>query len=409
MRRITWASLAAFVFAIPWEYSLVLPAPFGNVARILGLLTLAAALVAVVQSGRFRTPSHLHWLVLTLYLWWCCTGFWSIEVAASESKMRGYFQEMMILWLLWEFAGSAADLRVVLRAWVAGCLVLALLTLASFASADAIAANQARYFAAGQDPNDVARFLNLGLPLAALLFCSEKRWATRWMAFAFLPIGVAAVMLTASRGGFVAAIVALAGCALVLSIGQPGRLLITVPALASLLGGLWFVIPRDTLSRLATIPAELELGDLNQRINIWRAGWDAFTHSPLCGTGAGTFAAASHTAPIDTAHNTLLSVAVTGGLCAVFLAMAILGLAIRSLVRIRGLLAAALITCLAVWAIASVTATVEESRSTWLLLGTIAVAGRLATERKQELASCFAPKGESASESFDAGLFSASQ
>ena len=391
MPRIAWASLVLFVFAIPWEYSLVLPAPYGNVARIAGLLTLVAAIPAVLQRGRFRTPAFFHWMVLALYLWWCCTGFWTIDLVTTETKMRGYFQEMMIVWLLWEFVESADDLRMLLRAWLAGSWVLALLTLANFASAEAIATSQIRFAAAGQDPNDVARFLNLGLPLAALLFRCEKRWPLRWVALGFLPVGITAVLLTASRNGFVAAMVALAGSGIILGSGRVKTLVLEILALPAAAAGLWLLIPRGTLERLATLPAEIGGGDLNQRLNIWSAGWSAFLRAPLRGCGAGTFVAAAHTAPIDTAHNTLLSIAVGGGMCAAFLALAIVTAAAWSVASLRGSLRLTLITVMAVWAITSLTATVEESRTTWLLLGAIAVAARLAAERRQDLEACFAP------------------
>ena len=56
-----------------------------------------------------------------------------------------------------------------MRAWLAGSWVLALLTIANFALARSCIAEQIRFAAAGQDPNDVARFLDLGFPVAALL------------------------------------------------------------------------------------------------------------------------------------------------------------------------------------------------------------------------------------------------
>jgi len=69
-------------------------------------------------------------------------------------------------------ARMAGDLRALLRATVAGSWVLALLTLANFATAEAVA-NQIRFAAEGQDPNDVARYLDLGFPLAALVKLAE--------------------------------------------------------------------------------------------------------------------------------------------------------------------------------------------------------------------------------------------
>src|ERR1039458_5628902 len=84
-------------------------------------------------------------------------------------------------------------------------------------SPEAVAAGQIRFAAAGQDPNDVARFLDLGFPLAALLFVSERRWPSRLLALGYLPLGLFAVLLTASRGGFLAAVVALVGCSILLA------------------------------------------------------------------------------------------------------------------------------------------------------------------------------------------------
>ena len=389
MRRIAWALLLLFIFVIPWEYSLVLAAPLGNVARIAGLVALVASVPAVLQGGRLRTPGLMQWLVLALYLWFCCTAFWTMDTMTTEAKIRGYFQEMMIVWLVWEFAESADDLRVLLRVWLAGSWVLVLLTLADFASAETIAASQIRFAAMGQDPNDMARFLDLGFPLAALLFRCEGRRLMRLMAIGYLPLGLLAVLLTASRSGFVAALVALAGCGVVLGQGRAKALTAAVLALPAIVGGFWLVIPGGTLARLATIPAELANGNLNQRLNIWSMGWSAFVRAPWWGTGVGTFVEAAHTAAIDTAHNTVLALAVTGGLCAVLLALAIVSAAARAALATHGLLRVALVTALAVWMVTSLAATVEESRTTWLLLAVIALSGRLTAEQPEELDACF--------------------
>ena len=144
--------------------------------------------------------------------------------------------------------------------------------------------------------------------------------------------------------------------------------------------------------RLATIPEQLQGGGLNQRWNIWTAGWQAFVRAPLFGSGAGSFVSAAGVDPLDTAHNTALSILVGGGLCAFFLAVAIVALATRSVLQTHGPLRLAMVTTLLVWVVTSLVATVEESRSTWLLLGLIALAGRLAVEEPERLAACF-PEG----------------
>ena len=59
MRRVAWGAMLAFAFTIPWEYSLNLGEPLGHVARIAGILALLAAIPAVLQGGRLRTPGPL--------------------------------------------------------------------------------------------------------------------------------------------------------------------------------------------------------------------------------------------------------------------------------------------------------------------------------------------------------------
>jgi O-antigen ligase len=392
MRRIAKLLLLLFAFAIPWEFSLNLGEPWGPVARIAGVLLLLAVIPAVLQAGRVRAPSALIWAVLALFVWFCCTAFWAIEPVETLAKLRAYFQEMMIAWLVWELADSARDLRALLRAYVAGSWVLAATTLASFASPDAVA-GQLRFVAEGIDPNDAARFLVLGFPLAAVLLDGERNWAGRALALGYIPLGLLAVLLTASREGFIAAVVALVGCAVLLGRGHPRRVLAGTVALPALVAALWLIVPQGTLERLGTITEQLQGGTLNDRLNIWTQGWDAFARAPWFGSGAGSCVAAAGTSGIDTAHNTALSILVGGGLCALFLFVLVVALSVRSLRRITGPMRLALATSLLVWAITSMTATVEENRTTWLLFGLIAAAGRLAAESPGEMEACF-PRAE---------------
>lgn len=388
MRRVAWGLLLAFAFTIPWEYSLNLGEPLGHVARIAGILALLAAIPAVLQQGRVRTPGPIQWLVLAFYLWLCTSYIWSIAPDATFEKMRGFFQELMIVWLVWEFAESPEDVRSLMRAYVAGAWVLALLTLGSLLSGGT-EADQIRFVAEGQDANDMARYLDMGLPMAALLVTCERRSVARLLALGYLPLGLIAVLVTASREGFVAALIALAGCGFLLYRRYKRAVVGAIALLPAIALGMWFVVPHGTFERLATIPEELNRGDLNQRWNIWDAGWQAFVHAPIAGTGAGSFVSAAGLNPVDTAHNTALSILADGGVVALFVAFAILVLTVRTVLLSRGPLQLALATALLGWMATSLVATVEENRSTWLLIGVIAVAGRMALEDQPAVERCF--------------------
>jgi hypothetical protein len=383
MRQLVRILLLLFAFAVPWEYSLDLAGSVGNIARVLGLMVLAAAVPALLLTGRVRKPGALQWLTLALFLWLCGSYFWTIEQAATLARLRGDFQVMMAVWLVWEFSETVEDLRDLLRAYVAGSWVLAILTVANLASPEA--AGQIRFVAEGQDPNDVARFLDLGFPMAALLLDSELTTVGKLFAFGYLPVGLVGVLLTASRSGFLAALVALAGCGLLLVRSRARGWLAGAFALPAIAAGFWFLVPHETLERISTISEQLEGGDLNYRLNIWQAGWQAFVQAPFFGSGAGTFVHAARLAPEDTAHNTLLSIGVEGGIVAVMLAAAIVAVCARSVVEVRGPVRMALAAALLAWLVISLVATVEGSRTTWLLLAVISLSGRMRAERPDEL------------------------
>ncbi|HVZ85035.1 MAG TPA: O-antigen ligase family protein [Terracidiphilus sp.] len=377
MRAAARMLLWLFVFAIPWEYSLDFGPPWGNIARFIGLLTLAASLLAVLQAGGVRRLHAAHGLTLALFVWMCCSYLWSGDPATTLGKLPGYFQEMMIVWSVWELAEDADDLKLLLRAWLAGSWILAVLTLLNFAWLFAAGGAQIRFVAVGQDPNDAARYLDLAFPVVALLLNGKQGWFWRWASWGYLLVGPLAVFLTASRGGVLEAAIALGGSAWVL--WRPHRRIVLAALYAAPLAAILLVsvLPAGTLDRIASLGDYARIQDLNQRVNIWGAGWRAFLQSPFFGHGAGTFVSAAGLSSIDTAHNTALDIAVEQGIAGLMLAAAILAAAAATVAAMQGASRIAFGTLLAVWCLASMVGTEGESRMTWLLFAVIAFAGRL--------------------------------
>jgi O-antigen ligase len=204
-----------------------------------------------------------------------------------------------------------------------------------------------------------------------------------------VPVGLLAVLLTASRGGFSGALVALLGSAILLVAWRPHGASMVFVGLAVTAGALLLFVPMESLDRLATIPAQVAGGNLNDRLNIWRAGWDAFRDAPWCGYGAGTFAQAARLAREDTAHNTIMAVLVTGGLVGAGIFLGVVAGICAAIARTSGVLRIALGTTLMVLLVTSMVGSVEENRITWLLFGLAALAGRLAAEQPRSLALVF--------------------
>lgn len=380
MRKLARWLLLALAFSLPWEYSLDLGPPLGDVSRILGLVLLLAMVPAVLHAGRVRRLHALHWLVLALLVWFAATYFWSVDRETTVSQLRGYAQETVIAWFVWELTDSPGDLHDLFRCYVAGSCVLAVLTIANFVSPDA--AGQIRFVAEGYDPNDVARFLDLGFPLGALLLQGESRWGDKLLVLGFMPVGLMGVLVTASRSGLIAATLALCGCGFMLARNR-SRAAIAV-ALSVVLAVFWRLAPHGTMDRILLIPQALALGDLNQRLNIWVAGWQAFARAPFAGSGAGTFVSAAHLAPGVTAHNTALAMAVEGGVAALLGGTAILAIASEAIFRLPRTMRLGLGTAFLVWLVNALVLSLQANRSTWLLMGMIVVAARILGERPEE-------------------------
>jgi hypothetical protein len=388
VRNVARIFLLGFVFVVPWQYSVDFPAPVGNLARVLGLVTLIVAIPAVLGTGRMRPVTSIHWYTLALLGWFALTYFWSIDPHETLEHLRGNVQEVMVLWLAWELADEPEHLRDLLRAFLAGSIVLAVMTIAMVAAPDAV--GQARFAPPGQDPNDVARFLDLGFPLAGLLARYDPNRLMRVLALVYLPLGLLGVLLTASRGGVLAASVGLTAAAAVLLRGNAKRMRLTLLATPVALGVIAALLPADTIARILTIPEQLAGGgDLNQRLGIWAAGVQALARAPFFGSGAGTYVAAAGLAPVDTAHNTPLAIAVEAGVVGLAIACAILTACVRCAWSTAGFLRHALLGSLAVWAVTSMVATVHENRTTWVLIALIAVAGRMAADSRNALDAAF--------------------
>lgn len=389
MRRAAWWLLTICAFSLPWEHSLEFGEPFGSIARLLGLALLAAFLLALVTEPCARPFSAIHWTTIALFVWFCLSYFWSIDTETTLLKLRGYFQEMMFLFFVWELVRTPRQLRQLFLAIVAGSAVLTLLTLLQFHALQTQGEPDLRAAAFGEDPNDVARLLTLSLPMAALLAPTVRQRWLRSLLMLYLPVALFTTLLTGSRSGMLAAGIASIGSIVLFTMARARALRALLGILPVLAAGLWIALPHTTAERLGSIPEQLSGGSLNERMGIWRLGWRAFEHAPWLGYGAGNFTLAAGMSPADTAHNTPLALLVTGGLVALALALYLALQLLQSAQQLRGILRCSMLTALAVLFLMAMTTSVEESRLTWLLAGIIVSAARLHQQAPEDLQAAF--------------------
>jgi O-antigen ligase len=371
--RVAFVLLWLFVFTIPSEKSLEIPG-VGSVSRLAGIVAFAGAAALLLVERKIRAPLPSH-LALTAFLCWSAfTLYWSVQQAATLERIVTYAQLLALVWLVWQIARDAAQIDMLLSAYVLGCLPAIAGTIRGFRSAEAV--YYQRYAGGGLDPNDLALTLALSLPMAFYLSLRRTGWQ-RWLFRAYLALAATAILLTASRAGTAAMAIAFTLpflCWKTLPGGERKVLLAGTLLLAAVSASL---VPAASWKRLATTFGEVERGTLNSRTLLWGAGWEAIQGRPLEGVGAGAYPESLVPyigRPRDftpVAHNTFVSVFVETGLIGFTLFVLFLFLTIRQLGSCPAVQRTAWRVCLVVWATGVSTLTWEHRKPTWFLFAAI--------------------------------------
>jgi len=186
-----------------------------------------------------------------------------------------------------------------------------------------------------------------------------------------LVAGITAILLTASRGGLIAATGGLAMFPLTLFRLPRWQRFASLAASAGLVVCGAYLVPATSWSRILESGSEISSGTLTHRTVIWAAGLAAFRDHALLGVGAGAYGPSILRA-VDlpfVAHNTFLSVLVELGVVGVLLLLALLACIFYCAVRMRYLERCLWITLLLTWMIGVSALTWEYHKATWLLFG----------------------------------------
>jgi O-antigen ligase len=199
-----------------------------------------------------------------------------------------------------------------------------------------------------------------------------------------MPAAFAGILLSASRGGTFAALVAL----LILPVGffrmTHGRKMAIAIALVAAAVIALAVVPERSWDRLMTIDDTAEtrwstesfqnLDMVNMRIAIWKEGLDMFETRPFLGVGTGGYL--NVVAPIQgerrVAHNVFLSILVELGLIGLtlFLAMiVVLVMSVRYMEKDERLL---WLLLLSTYLVGGFFLSWEHTKQTWLIMGLLA-------------------------------------
>jgi O-antigen ligase len=370
----TWL-ITGFVFTIPFEEIVTIPV-IGSTTRLIGIVLLPIALVALIRDRRLalRMPMVFVVLALLFVIWNLATYFWSIAPAATFRQVFTYAQLFVFVWLVAEFCRERAKLLGLMQAFVLGNYV-----------AFSITAINVLILSAGGSFRDTGRFnanefaivLALGIPMAAFLMVERRAGILHALNVLYPIVAVFGIVLGASRGGLLVGLTALTVVPIVLVHWGVVRRLVL---LGLLLVTVWFgfayapqAFPELTrnVERLSTTGDELAGGTLTGRTELWAETIALFTDSPLIGIGSGAVPHALAETTIGRAksvHNAFLSVAAGTGLLGGTLFVALIVVAIGSVFLATGLDRAFLLVLAAALIVSMMPANAEARKFLWFIL-----------------------------------------
>lgn len=352
-----------------------------------------------------RLPKRALWFVLIS----TCSVAFSIYKSYSLTQVLTVVIPASVgAFYTWRSVGRLKDVEYYLKAFeIAGVLLVAIALMNyNTGRLDLGSSDYLSY-----DTNDLAYVLATILPLTIGLAAIADEWPRRFVHVAAAVLMVVSVLLTQSRGGFLAMLIVPVQIIAVMTSRRPHRKagspskgisrskLIVVTALVGVGAlGIWHEIPGSAQSRILSVFSttndyNLDMADTTGRLSIWDRGIGAILDRPI-GYGIGTFSTVDgmRGGRYKAAHNSVLEVAVELGVLGLLLYLAMLKAALQGLgprkpaqaARARGPstiaereIARSLRFALLTNVVAGFFLTEAYSDVFWMLLGTIAGAQSL--------------------------------
>lgn len=180
-----------------------------------------------------------------------------------------------------------------------------------------------RVYSTLQNPNVLAEYLILAIPLGGAALLTTKNNGRRLCTFVCCAFMCLCMVLTLSRGGWLGLL--MAGAIFVILLNP--RLMVLIPFA---LVALYFVMPESVIARFASI-GNMQDGSTSYRFSIWMGTINMLKDYWLCGIGPGTAAFnlvypaySYNTASAQHGHNLFLQILCDGGICALVVFVAVI-------------------------------------------------------------------------------------
>lgn len=297
----------------------------GKDAVHLPLLT-GVALAVVLIGHRYWSGVSLKlpMFLLGLFLIMGTASLFGIDREASLVTLLLYSRCFVLALLIAGCLKDEKDLKIITAYCLVGVTIGALAELYQYKTGRFTIQNvyEDRSASLREDPNDTAMILITGIPLALYWFARTSRIVVKGLMAVLVLMLMFGMVLTASRGGFVA----LAAVTLIMFLRKPSFKSTLLGIF--LVAGLLAVAPHSYWDRMTTLVTGHEPHgerSLSSRVTLLKAGLITLADHPLLGVGPGNFGEAfaqrttklTHlrsAGPYPVAHNMYLQFFVENGL-----------------------------------------------------------------------------------------------
>lgn len=361
-------------------------ADIGRGSKLVGFALAIVWIASLAERRRMRQPEAFQKALFLYVVWTGITFFWSIDTSNSVSGFLTNAQLFVLALIVWDLFDSRRAVESALQAYVLGAFVTCGSIIVNYLQAPpARFPLHERINALGFETDGIALIVATAGPAAWYLATGptsgQRARLFRAINYAYLPVGMYALILTGTRGATLASIpTVLFILWSLLRVSNTTRALaagFVIAAVVTLVG----FTPRGQLDRLSTSVTATELGQqggaLSGRWSIWSASVHAFLGRPIGGVGLDAHRAAVTAQLGETrtfrksekeAHNAYLSVLTETGIVGFALFLNVLFRVFARVRRLRGWDLWFWSAQLGVLAIDAFSLSIEDRKAVWLLL-----------------------------------------
>lgn len=303
-----------------------------------------ALLGLIIRPQNLRFPAPAGW-ALAFLLWALVTSFFALSPETARAELLERLKSLIIFFAVINVLRTPRQLRFyILLVLVAFMIYPARGTLQNYVTGNTIL-GRVIWNKIYSNPNDLGAMtlLTTGLALAIATVRTERR-RVRWAVGLCVPVMIAIMLLTQSRGVFIGLIVGFAPVLLAQIRKRPSFALPVIIAIIATgvlipatvwhrLGGITKLTSTETIAE-----ADPE-GSAAQRFEIDKTAWRIFADHPLIGVGIGCYRQANdryspELGKLD-AHNTYMELAAELGLPGLLLWLGLVGSVLLQVKRYR--------------------------------------------------------------------------